>query len=96
MLYIRDFRKVGNSRPCISQRIREIEYMKRYLHKLSRDARVCYVISNIQSEREVHAEHRFDDCSKQVKLLDARSQKSVTVARGKLRVKGRHVFSSSW
>ena len=67
MLYIGDFRKVGNSRPCISQRIPEIEYMKRDLHKFSRYIRVGYVISDIQSEREVHAEHRFDDCLKLVK-----------------------------
>ena len=62
-----DYRKVGNSYPCISQSTPEIEYMKRYLHKLSRDIRVCYVISNIQSEQDVHVEHRFDDCLKLVK-----------------------------
>ena len=35
--------------------------MKRYLHKLSRDVRVHYSISDIESEQEVHVEHDLLD-----------------------------------
>ena len=64
-----------------------MQFMKRSLHKLSIDIRVGYVTSNIQSLREVHIEHRFDDRLNQVKMLGARSHKKSTPGRRKLRVK---------
>ena len=66
---------VGNSRLYISQCIQRWN-MKSSLHKLSVDIRVSYAISNIQSEQEVHVEHRFDDCLNLVKLLGARWDKN--------------------
>ena len=38
--------------------------MKRYLHKLSRDVRVHYSISDIESEQEVHVEHDLLDITR--------------------------------